>query len=344
MSSAPPRELKIELFDQLQQATPHDLIWVFSDEWDELVYLKGDYEGVWGRSREALETNPVDFLNGIHPDDREAVTEAMSRVSNGEPAEVEFRLVDDGTQSRWVEAHGEPIRDADDEIVRVAGFVRDITTRKEREQRLQRQNARLDQFAAVVSHDLRSPLNVAQGRLKLAQEEHDSEDVAAAAAAVDRSLTLVEDLLTLARNGSQVDDPGPVALAEVSTECWRTSDTDDASLEIDTDQTITADATRLKQLLENLLRNAVTHGGEGVTVTVGSLDDGFYVADDGPGIPEAERSEVFDAGYSTTDDGTGFGLNIVDGIAEAHGWDVTLTDSEAGGARFEFTGVPTGSE
>jgi signal transduction histidine kinase len=76
-----------------------------------------------------------------------------------------------------------------------------------------------------------------------------------------------------------------------------------------------------------------------VTVTVGDLADdaGFFVADDGPGIPPDERETVFEAGHSTAPDGTGFGLAIVDGIADAHGWTVRVTDSATGGARFEFS-------
>lgn len=74
-------------------------------------------------------------------------------------------------------------------------------------------------------------------------------------------------------------------------------------------------------------------------MTVGDLNDGFYVADDGTGIPEAERGNVLDTGYSTATEGTGFGLTIVKQIAEAHGWTVRLTESDAGGARFEFTDV-----
>ena len=100
-----------------------------------------------------------------------------------------------------------------------------------------------------------------------------------------------------------------------------------------------ADATRLRQLLENLFRNSVDHGGEDVTITVGTLADGFYVADDGPGIPEAERDQVFESGYSTNRDGTGFGLAIVEEIAAGHGWEITVTEGVEGGARFEVTGV-----
>ncbi len=63
------------------------------------------------------------------------------------------------------------------------------------------------------------------------------------------------------------------------------------------------------------------------------------VEDDGPGIPEADRESVFEAGFSTANEGNGFGLAIVQQIAEAHGWTVTVSESEAGGARFEFTGI-----
>lgn len=115
--------------------------------------------------------------------------------------------------------------------------------------------------------------------------------------------------------------------------------TSEASLGVGTDQTIYADPGRLKQVFENLFRNAVEHGREDVTVTVGDFDDGFYVADDGSGIPEADRSDIFEPGYSTGTDGTGFGLSIVNEIVEAYGWEIRVTDSTAGGARFEITGV-----
>ncbi|TKX76264.1 sensor histidine kinase, partial [Halorubrum sp. SD626R] len=72
---------------------------------------------------------------------------------------------------------------------------------------------------------------------------------------------------------------------------------------------------------------------------VGRLDGGFYVADDGDGIDPADRDSVFEPGHTTAEGGTGFGLAIVDRIAQAHGWEVTLTESRTGGARFEFDGV-----
>ena len=113
----------------------------------------------------------------------------------------------------------------------------------------------------------------------------------------------------------------------------------DATVKLDTQQTVRADRTRLQQLLENLLRNAIEHGGRGVTITVGELDDGFYVEDDGSGISEDERDDVFEAGYTTAEDGTGFGLSIVKQVTDAHEWDIRATDSSDGGARFEITDV-----
>jgi signal transduction histidine kinase len=73
-----------------------------------------------------------------------------------------------------------------------------------------------------------------------------------------------------------------------------------------------------------------------VTVTVGRVDGGFYVEDDGPGIESDEREQVFDHGHTTSDGGTGLGLVIVERIAEAHGWSVTVGDGTDGGARFEI--------
>ncbi|MDB2260084.1 PAS domain S-box protein [Halorubrum ezzemoulense] len=220
-------------------------------------------------------------------------------------------------------------------------FQAEARTRRlaDRTAELERQNDRLEEFAGVVSHDLRNPLEVARGRTELAREECDSEHLAAVERAHDRMTALIDDLLTLAREGDPVTDAEPVDIARVVGACWRTVDTSDATLRTEVEGTVVADEGRLKQLLENLIRNAIEHGGEDLTVTVGSLPDGFYVADDGPGIDPDLRGTVFDAGYSTSQSGTGFGLRIVEQVADAHGWSVRAVESEAGGARFEITGV-----
>jgi signal transduction histidine kinase len=155
---------------------------------------------------------------------------------------------------------------------------------------------------------------------------------------------LIEDVLTLARAGESISDTEPVELTALVQECRQTVEMASASLATDREVSVQADETRLRQLLENLLRNAVEHGGGRVTVTVGSLDEGFYLEDDGPGIPTDDREEVFEAGYSTNQEGTGVGLSIVKQVAEAHGWEICVTESETGGARFEITGVEFAAE
>ena len=127
-------------------------------------------------------------------------------------------------------------------------------------------------------------------------------------------------------------------------DAWETVDTHGATLVTQADTILIADRSRLHQLIENLIRNAIEHGGEAVTVTIGDRANGFYVADDGPGIPVNERDEVFETGYSTREDGTGFGLNIVREIVDAHGWGIAVAESAEGGARFEITDVDLAEE
>ena len=219
------------------------------------------------------------------------------------------------------------------------GIYIDISERKQQEQELERQNERLEQFTNMVTHDLRNPLNVAQGRLELLHDESENEHLDAIARAHERMEALISDLLTLAHKGQEASDLESVKLAMVAEDCWQTVATAEATLNIDSEQSVRADRSRLRQLLENLIRNAVEHSGEEATVTVSDLEDGFYVADDGPGIPEDDREQVFNPGYSTTGDGTGFGLMIVQDICKAHGWEVTVTENEGGGARFDITGT-----
>ncbi|WP_152041423.1 two-component system sensor histidine kinase NtrB [Salinigranum salinum] len=234
----------------------------------------------------------------------------------------------------------------------VVCIVRDITGRKRREEALRRQNDRLDEFASVISHDLRNPLGIAQGHLDLARETGSTEHFRTVDCALERIESLVDGLLRLARQGQTVGESRPVPLGEVVDGAWRTVETEEASLRVTGELgSVEADEDRLRQALENLFRNALDHAGSRVTVTVSPLADapGFAVEDDGPGVPADERGDVFDYGYSTDETGTGFGLAIVRTVVEAHGWDVSLTEGDGGGARFEIRTAgafsdPTGVE
>ena len=211
--------------------------------------------------------------------------------------------------------------------------------RRRSRERVERKNERLDEFASVLSHDLRNPLNVAAARVEMASETGDTDHLADAAGALDRMDELIDDVLSLARHGERVVDAEPVPVGDAAERAWAGvggSDDPDATLRLRDPPTVRGDESRIVQLFEKLLGNATDHAGPAPTVTVGRLDDddGFYVEDDGPGVPTDHRDDVFDRGFSTDDDGTGFGLGIVEEIADAHDWTVRVADVDDG-ARFE---------
>ncbi|MGB9950940.1 PAS domain S-box protein (plasmid) [Haloarcula marismortui] len=228
----------------------------------------------------------------------------------------------------------------DIELVQILSTaIESAISRSNREQDLRRQNERLDQFASVVAHDLRNPLTIAAGFLEIAEETGDHEHFEKVESAHTRIERLIEDLLTLARGETTVEDVEELDLETIVTEAWGFVDTAEATLSITDDLPMVAvDESRLTQVFENLFRNAIEHGGEDVEVSVGRLngDSGFFVEDNGTGIPADRREKVLEHGVTSSDGGTGFGLSIVKDIAKAHGWTVRVTDGVTGGARFEF--------
>lgn len=319
--------------------TVPDGILVVDDDRDFFTYNERFVE-MWGIPDDIVETgSDQQALNSVldeleRPDDFRETVEYF--YDNPDDRGRDLIHLSDG---RIFDRYTAPATDEDGTYYGRIWVFEDITERKTHEQELRRQNERLEEFASIVSHDLRNPLSVANGRLELAREECDSEHLEYIARAHERMGALIDDLLTLTREGQTATELTTVDLAEFAEECWRNVTTADATLVTDTTRTIRADESRLRQVFENLVRNAVEHGGEDVTVTVGELADGFYVEDDGSGIPSADRDQVFEAGYSTRDEGTGFGLRIVEQVVGTHDWDITVTDGAAGGARFEFTGV-----
>lgn len=283
-------------------------------------------------------------LGGMHamefiaPEDQAEIAEAMQNIyEEGTVERREAMLVTKTGERIPYELNGQQIEIPDEGVVGIAGTGRDITDRLRRERELERQNERLDSFASTLAHDLRNPLGVIDGRVELARETGDLSHLDPAIDAAERMNRIIDDILELARKGRTVVERRDIDLEAVIKGAWANVDTDDATLEISPDlPAVRGDPDRLGRLFENLFRNALEHGGDGVAVEVGPVDGGIYVADDGPGIPPDRRDRVLQHGYSTTDEGTGFGLAIVTNVAEAHGWSVDVTESESGGARFEF--------
>jgi PAS domain S-box-containing protein len=360
------RSLGARMFgERVLDAVPETV--VVLDPTGRLVWWNRHATAATGYDDAGLATlDPVDL---VHENERERFETWLDGLLGGdlENPVVETRLLDADGESTPYEFVGALLDDPDG----VSGAVitgRDISERRAR-QELERQNERLEEFASVVSHDLRNPLTVAEGYLSLAQLEYQSEDLVRVAEAHKRMYDLIDDLLTLARAGMAVGETEPVELGTIARQGWASVETGAGELRIEGETTLEADPRRLRELFENLFRNSVEHGsttsdsqarrdpvGHGtgtdatsgvdtegtsavptVTVTVGTLPDdgGFYVEDDGPGIPEEIREGIFESGYTTSQRGTGFGLAIVEDIAEAHGWTVSIHEGRTGGARFE---------
>jgi PAS domain S-box-containing protein len=225
---------------------------------------------------------------------------------------------------------------------RIVCIVRDITDQKQREAQLQQHTQRLEEYSRLLAHDLRNPLAVAKARVDVldATEELDNDHLDSLSDSLDRMEELIADALDYAQNTGSLteEDMTTVSLGEVVATSWDNVATDDATVTVESTTPITALQTRLEQVFENLFRNAIDHAGEDVTIWCGALpeDAGFYIEDNGPGIPADDRDDVFSIGYSSATDGTGYGLATVSRIVTDHGWDISITDGRTGGARFEI--------
>ncbi|GAB3031099.1 ATP-binding protein [Natronobiforma cellulositropha] len=239
----------------------------------------------------------------------------------------------------WLESTKVPWRNEQGEICGLMGLTRDITELKRREHELERQQRHLDRFASFVSHDLRNPLNVANGYLELGRETGSDDAFAEVSRALSRIERLIDDLLEMTRDQAGVATLSTVDLQTTIEEIWSEVGIRDATLRnaVPDGTVITADERLLRQLFANLFRNAIQHVGTDVYVTVGTMPTGFFVEDDGPGIPDDEREQVFDFGYTGSENGSGMGLAYVAQIAESHDWAVDVTAGSIGGARFEVS-------
>jgi len=316
----------------------------FREMADPVLILDANHEII--DANEAAE-GIVDGLTSQQPlDDLDAgeLTDAISDAVEETPKSTELSMMADGGTRQVYDIEVTPVTDQFEITQGHVVVLHDVTDRKQRERRLREQNDRLEEFADIVSHDLRNPLSTAAGWTEvidreLADDEPDTETLQTGVEQLveshERMDELIEVLLTMAREGQAVDDPETVSIGQCATEAWRTAETSDLELVVEADRTVEADPTRLRQALENLFRNANDHGAASA-VYVTETPTGFAVEDDGEGIPDTDGASLFEFGYTTDEEGTGIGLAVVKRIVEAHGWRIGVDDSNHGGARFEI--------
>jgi signal transduction histidine kinase len=322
------------LSDSIVERSPEGIVVVSED--GEILGYNERFRDFWKVPESAMDSGDAD-----------EVTEAMSEKASVE----DIRCLEGRTETETVERveledgtvfsqHSVPLEAEEGSHGRI-WFYQDITETVERERDLRSRIERADRFASLASHDLQTPLSIIGGNLRLAEEKGDPRHFEVCREMLERMSRTIEDTLSLARNSDEEMDLNSVALSEAAEECWQDLQTENASLCTETGVSVTAHKGMLHILLRNLLKNSVEHGGEGVTVTVSHLEDGngFRVEDDGPGIPEAVRGNVLEPGSTTSRSGHGLGLYMIGEVVEAHGWSLSLSESEEGGAAFDIEDV-----
>ena len=257
-------------------------------------------------------------------------------VLDGETDRIEVEEFLDLT-AEYVLTKKVPWYDSDGTIQGLVGLTQDITARKTREHDVRRQHERMVKVALLAAHKFRNELQIAHGRLELL--DCDAEELTHVEESLSRISAVVDTVVALSRQETGVDDRKPVWLSRLSREVWDTLAESQAQLRIEDDARLVADQESAGLLMQFLFQNALEHVGPSVTVTVGSTPEGFYVADDGPGTEIDPPERVFDAGYTTVEDNTGFGLYIARMVAEDHGWGIELSESADGGMRFDIVNV-----
>lgn len=276
-----------------------------------------------------------------HDPELDRVREAFEGVPDPVRSSVAVPIVGSGRRYGVLRIHAaeeRPVAGHEDALAELGSTVGRGLRSIELAAQRRRASDRLERIRSTISHDLQSPLNVAQGRLEAAMAECDSDDLEHVEYGLDRLTELTDRTLEVVRAGRPPETRVFVSVRGRARAVWGTLARSGASLEVVDDPCVRAEPDRLSRLLEELFRNALEHADGDVSVTVGALatDHGFFVADTGPGISPDDRPHVFDWGYRVGSDGAGIGLTIVESIATAHGWDVRVTDGDGGGARIEL--------
>lgn len=349
---------------QLTEAT-NDALWMFSSGWDELVFVNSAYEDIFGQSVATLQEDPAAFLEAVHPDHQKRVIDGMEELMDGEPTDLEFRVGPDSNYQTWVWVKGEPIWGDSGEIEYLAGYTRDITTRREYKRQLEKQrkelersNESLREFAYIASHDLQEPLRMVSSYVDLLNQEYGDQLGDEAEEYMDfavdgarRMKRMINSLLEYSRVHTEASTFTEIDTNEVL-EATRQDlelliDETDAELSIDDLPSIEADRDQIGQVFQNLVKNAIENASEDgvpeieITTSEHEQEHVFAVSDNGTGIPADQQDDIFKifnrgAAASNTDN-TGIGLAITQRIIQRHGGDIWVESELNSGTTFTFT-------
>ena len=302
----------------------------------------------------------------IHPEDRERAAEHVDNaIKTGEPYDIEKRIVRPDGTVRWVHSMGEIVPNDQGEPVKLVGSFQDITARKRAEEELEhyaaeleRSNEELEQFAYVISHDLREPARMVKGYLELLEDRYQGEldekaekYVDCAVDGAERMQEMISALLDLSRIGRRGKEPAPTdaeaVLERTLRSLGRAIEEAEAEVTHDPLPTVMADRAQLAQVFQNLIANAIKFRREDVPphVHVSAEREGdkwlLSVADNGIGIDPKQADRIFQIfqRLHTREEyeGTGIGLALCKRIVERHGGRIWVESEVDNGTTFLFT-------
>ncbi|WP_136716948.1 PAS domain-containing protein [Halorientalis salina] len=310
-------------------------------------------EELFGLDTETFEGTYDDFMELVHPDDIPEIARAHQQaIKHNDLYEAEYRIQPDDSTAHWVEARGQVVEN-DDGQQRMIGVVTDITERKTRERRLEAQNEKLEVLNRIVRHDIRNDMQIVVSLAEVLALETDGDLADHATRVLDHADRVVEltrtarDLMETVLQDDNRPEPTPL-FGTLETQLADVRSTYESALVRTTSpiprRQVYADE-MLGSVFRNILKNAVEHNDSDtpeveVSVTESESAVTVQIADNGPGIPDDRKDEVFGKGTKGLDsDGTGIGLYLVNTLVGNYGGEVWIEDR---GDR-NVDGEPTGA-
>ena len=338
-----------------------------------LTYLSPAYEEVWGRPRQQVYDRADAWIETIHPEDRERANSLFTRSYRGERSTAEYRVVRPDGSVRDIRARVFPVHDAAGRFYRVVGIAEDITAAKQMEAEMveakdaaETATRAKSEFLANMSHEIRTPMNGIIGMTELvldtelSPEQRDNLETVRTSA--DALLDIINDILDFSKiEASRMEleripfDLRATVSATLKVLAVRAHEKNlelSAAFDVNVPAVVAGDPGRLRQVLTNLVGNAVkfTERGE-VVLRVERLSnpapDGailrFRVTDTGMGIAPDKQAAIFkpfvqaDASSTRRFGGTGLGLTIASQLVQMMGGRIWVESEPSRGSTFHFT-------
>jgi PAS domain S-box-containing protein len=352
--------------ERFRQLAEHidEVFWMTDVAKNAMIYISPAYEKIWSRTCESLYASPRNWLDAIHPEDRERIDQSALNNQPTGTYDEEYRIIRPDGTIRWIHGRAFPVRNQTGEVYRIAGVAQDITERKLAESQMLR-TQRLESIGTLaggVAHDLNNalaPILMATELLRLEFPDTAASYLELIQAGAKRGADMVKQLLTFAKGaeGERLLLQPRHLFKEMEKLIGSTFP---KNIELRTSYakdlwTILGDATQLHQVLLNLCvnaRDAMPNGGtltlkaENVEIDTVYADaiteakPGHYVVwrvmDTGTGIPPEILDRIFEPFFSTKgpEKGTGLGLSTVIGIVKSHGGFVRVYSVPGQGTTF----------